>query len=73
MFISLFCLVEIEAQNIVSFPAGTTIDSGDPAVINNEQKYDLLMSGAKPTRVSQVLLHYQHTLWLAYHLTRLTM
>ena len=53
---SLLCFVLIEAQNIVPFPAGTTITSSTPTVIANEQIYTLQMSGAQPTRVSQSLI-----------------
>lgn len=41
------------AQNIVSFPAATTINPTDSANIVDEQEYTLKMTGATTTVVSK--------------------
>ncbi len=47
------CLdVLVQAQDIVEFPAGTPVSISTPQVINDEFQYDLLMSGATTTKVS---------------------
>ena len=51
------CLDIVQAQNIVPFPASTPVTSPDSIIID-EFKYDLTMSGATTTKVSES--HHDH-------------
>lgn len=48
----------IDAQNTVDFPPGTSLPTPLSGNINNEQVYTLKMAGATTTRVSKLLHNY---------------